>query len=103
MDSSQLPFIGRSTTTISHLRETDQKLLYYFLLDGTEEDAKLTVVWSNQKRFNRLGVEFEARYNQPEELAMKPGYVGDTEFGIVQGDVRIQVTDFENKTSKFQL
>ncbi|XP_052223457.1 uncharacterized protein LOC127839217 isoform X2 [Dreissena polymorpha] len=98
ISSNNKPFIGRSTTIISNFRNTRELLLYYFLLDATDEDPQKRVVWSNQQVFNYLSFEFEARYVEPQTMPARPTYVHDFKYGIVGGKVDVKVFDF-NKVS----
>lgn len=88
------PYIGRSTTIISNIRRTDNKLIYFFQLDGEPEDGKSFVVWSNQKDFNTLSFLFESKFPEPEEFPPRPAYVHDVGIGILRGSVTIGVTDY---------
>ncbi|KAH3717275.1 hypothetical protein DPMN_060057 [Dreissena polymorpha] len=93
------PFIGRSTTIISHIRNTREELLYFFQLDATDEDPQKRVVWSNQQVFNYLSFQFEARYVEPQTMPERPTYVHDFKYGIVGGKVEVKVFDFKKESA----
>ena len=95
MEESEKPTIGRSTAIIEYTRLVDNYLIYYFLLDGTNETSGFPV-WSNQNRFNRLSFEFESDYEQPEDLPDRPLYVHDMKLGIVKADVDVVIRYFNN-------
>ncbi|XP_045170153.2 uncharacterized protein LOC123532684 isoform X7 [Mercenaria mercenaria] len=97
MDTNNKPHIGKSTIRIRHIRRTDNKFLYYFELDGTDERNGQLVVWSNQRIFNEMDFRFETTYEQPELLPERPGYVHSTKVGITEGSVSLRVLDFKNE------
>ncbi|KAH3716928.1 uncharacterized protein LOC127855528 [Dreissena polymorpha] len=93
------PFIGRSTTKISHFRNTTEELLYFFQLDATDEDPQKRVVWSNQQVFNYLSFQFEARYVEPQTMPERPTYVHGFKYGIVGGEVEVNVFDLKKESA----
>jgi hypothetical protein len=96
VDTNNKPYIGKSTSVIEHSRKTDNKFLFYFLLDGTDETMSKLIVWSNQRVFNIMHFTFEVSYDPPEPLAERPVYVHRTAVGITEGKVLLRVLDYKN-------
>ncbi|XP_060593812.1 uncharacterized protein LOC132748257 [Ruditapes philippinarum] len=96
IDTNNKPYIGKSTSVIEHTRKTDNKFLFYFLLDGTDESIRNRTVWSNQRVFNIMHFKFEVSYKAPEPLAERPVYVHKTAVGITEGKVLLRVLDYKN-------
>ncbi|XP_053374452.1 uncharacterized protein LOC123532684 isoform X3 [Mercenaria mercenaria] len=106
MGTNNKPFIGKSTTIIQHIRRTDNKFLFYFLLDGTDETPGKLIVWSNQRVFNEMEFQFETTYEPPEPLTERPAYVHSTRVGITEGTVFLRVLNYKNEehpTQKYDI
>ncbi|XP_053393446.1 uncharacterized protein LOC123564849 [Mercenaria mercenaria] len=88
------PIVGKSNVTVSHIRRTDNKTQYMFILEGLEEQVpgKLEVIWSNQKRFNNLRFEYETYFVPPDNLPKRPTYVHESEIGIVESIIEANVS-----------
>ncbi|XP_060598183.1 uncharacterized protein LOC132751969 isoform X2 [Ruditapes philippinarum] len=96
IDTNNKPYIGKSTSVIEHTRKTDNKFLFYFLLDGTNETMDNLIVWSNQRVFNIMHFKFEVSYEPPEPLADRPVYVHKSAVGITEGKVLLRVLNYRN-------
>ncbi|WAQ95012.1 FGFR2-like protein, partial [Mya arenaria] len=99
VDTTNKPFIGRSTTIISYRRDTSNEDLYNFLLDATDETLSNTIVWSNQQTFNYLSFEFETRYVEPSQMPERPTYVHSFEYGIIGAEVNVMVYNYLNMSA----
>ncbi|XP_052799140.1 uncharacterized protein LOC128230732 [Mya arenaria] len=99
IDTTNKPFIGRSTTIISYRRDTSNEDLYNFLLDATDETLSNTIVWSNQQTFNYLSFEFETRYVEPSQMPERPTYVHSFEYGIIGAEVNVMVYNYLNMSA----
>ncbi|KAK3600798.1 hypothetical protein CHS0354_020475 [Potamilus streckersoni] len=84
-----MPDIGLSTVTLSHIRRTDNSTKFSFAMDGTT-DHKNTF-WINQKDFNNIMFEFQSLY-EPPPLSYRPYYIHDSGFGIVGGQIFVNIS-----------
>jgi hypothetical protein len=98
VDTNNKPYIGKSTSVIENIRKSDNKFLFYFLLDGTDESISKRIVWSNQRVFNIMHFTFEVTYEPPEPMAERPIYVHKTAVGITEGKVLLRVLYYNNGT-----
>lgn len=85
------PVIGRSTAMLADIRRTDNRVNFMYVLDGTNNSHTETI-WSNQKRFNTLELQFESLFTEPDNLPMRPNYVHSSGFGIVQSEITVNVS-----------
>lgn len=88
------PVVGKSNVTLAHIRRTDKRVDYMFVLEGLEyeQPGKTEPLWSNQKRFNHLRFEYESFFTQPENLPDRPNYVHESEIGIVESVIEANVS-----------
>lgn len=85
------PVIGRSTAMLANIRRSDNRVTFMYILDGTNKSDTDTI-WSNQQRFNTLEFQFESLFIQPEKLPMRPVYVHSSAFGIVSGQIAVNIS-----------
>ncbi|XP_053393448.1 uncharacterized protein LOC128555331 isoform X2 [Mercenaria mercenaria] len=88
------PIVGKSNVTISHIRRTDNRVDFMFILEGLEEKdpGKRDIIWSNQKRFNNLRFEYETLFTPPENLPERPVYVRESKIGIAGSIIEANVS-----------
>ncbi|KAL3832122.1 hypothetical protein ACJMK2_023795 [Sinanodonta woodiana] len=84
-----MPVIGLSTCTLSHVRRSNGETKFAYITDGSTNETD--TIWSNQKDFNYLKFEFQSRY-QPQNISNRPIYVHDSEFGIVDATVSVNIS-----------
>ncbi|KAL3832082.1 hypothetical protein ACJMK2_023760 [Sinanodonta woodiana] len=84
-----MPAIGLSTVTLSHIRRTDNSTKFSFAMDGTTDHND--TFWINQKDFNYVMFEFNSLY-EPPPLSYRPIYIHDAGFGIVGGQISVNIS-----------
>ena len=85
------PAIGKSTAILADIRRTDNKVNFMYELDATNT-TDTQIIWSNQQRFNVLEFQFESLFVPPENLPERPNYVHYSGFGIVGGQIEVNVS-----------
>ncbi|KAK3588467.1 hypothetical protein CHS0354_004681 [Potamilus streckersoni] len=84
-----MPEIGLSTCTLSHVRRSNGTTKFAYITDGYSNETD--TLWSNQKDFNYLKFEFQSVYKPP-YLLNRPWYIHDSEFGIVNATVSVNIS-----------
>lgn len=72
--------------------------MYRFATDSsTPNSTEIDTLWINQKRYNYFNVRFSAMFTPPEGLFI-PRYVQRFKFGIVSGQIQVDLTKVDRNS-----
>ncbi|XP_064613813.1 uncharacterized protein LOC135477587 [Liolophura sinensis] len=81
------------TTTKATLYELDResaRKIYSLEVDATNlTGVESDKFWTNLKRFNSIVIHWESFHDSTTDLPMKPSYIQEAEFGIVEGKAKV--------------
>lgn len=86
------PTITQCTSVLANIDRTGQRMeKYRFVTDSSQPNStRVDTMWVNQKDYNYINVEFAALSTSPENI-VKPHYVTGFKFGIVSGEIQIDL------------
>ncbi|XP_061173427.1 uncharacterized protein LOC133182595 [Saccostrea echinata] len=92
MTSAVQPSITQCTSFLAFIERTGRKReMYRFMTDSSEPNStKIDTMWINQNRYNYINVRFSAIFTPPENI-MVPDYVQEFKFGIVSGQIQLNL------------
>lgn len=97
-EADYLPTIEQSTLDLGYYHQAKGMLIYNMTIDSAMSAGDVETFWTNRRDANRMNFTFQSIFSPSTlNLPARPGYIIQYDLGITEADVKVVVTDLDNK------